>query len=254
MHPTETMRMCLHREAWQCFFKRFARAFLEGWNVIWKFFFTTKVKRSKEPFSQQPWPNSIHEMSWFMPLPPWIVDRSVSCSCRNSYGDWREESGDESKNNSITWTKRKPSTWFSCWERKPVQEVSIILLTFQLRIVWQIFLTKSKADVLITAVKPGRLLEVEVHPNVRTLTEHEAFLSSWCRAFMHKGENVFFLNALQIFRSPASREGPFHVMFVRTSMGSESQDDATKNNVCTCRLTHLFIHEDGDIVHVQLLQ
>ena len=68
--------------------------------------FTAKVKRSKEPFSQQPWPNSIHEMSWFMPLPPWIVHRSVSCSCRNSYGDGCEESGDESKNNSIYLNKK----------------------------------------------------------------------------------------------------------------------------------------------------
>ena len=170
--------------------------------------FTTKVKRSKEPYSQQPWSNSIHEMSWFMPLPPWIVDRSVSCSCRNSYGDWREESGDESKNNSITWTKRKRSTWFPCWERKPVQDVSVILLTFQLRIVWHIFLTKSpaKADTLITAVKTGRLLEVEVHPNFRTLMEDEAFLSSWCRTFMHKGENVFSWTSYRFF---------FHQLHVR---------------------------------------
>ena len=34
----------------------------------------------------------------------------------------------------------------------------------------------------------------------------------------------FFMNALKISLSPASREGPFHVMFVRTSMVSESQD------------------------------
>ena len=46
---------------------------------------------------------------------------------------------------------------------------------------------------------------------------------------MHKGENVFSLNALKDFSlSPASREGPFHVMFVRTSMGSESLDDSYK--------------------------
>ena len=45
---------------------------------------------------------------------------------------------------------------------------------------------------------------------------------------MHTREkNAFFLNALQISLSPASREGPFHVIFVRTSMGSESQH-ATK--------------------------
>ena len=55
--------------------------------------------------------------------------------------------------------------------------------------------------------------------------EHKALLSTWCRPFTHTmEENVFFLNALKISLSPAPREGPFHVMFVRTSMDSESQD------------------------------
>ena len=40
----------------------------------------------------------------------------------------------------------------------------------------------------------------------------------------HTGEKCFFLNALKVSLSPASREGPFHVMFVRTLMDSESQD------------------------------
>ena len=41
-------------------------------------------------------------------------------------------------------------------------------------------LTKSseKADNLITAVKKGRLLEVDVHSNLRTLMEHKDFLST----------------------------------------------------------------------------
>ena len=91
-------------------------------------------------------------------------------------------------------------------------------------------LTKSsaKADNLITAVKTWRLLEVDVHPNFRTLMEYKAFFSAWCRTFMYVREKkLFFVNALQTSLSTASREGPFHVMFVRTYMGSESQD-ATK--------------------------
>ena len=112
-------------------------------------------------------------------------------------------------------------------------------------------LTKSsaKADSLITAVKTVRFLEVDFHLNFRTLVEHKAFLSTWCRTFMHKKETFFSLNALKISLPPASREGPFHVMFWRTSIDSESQD-ATKITFCTRRLTHLFIHEDDDIVHV----
>ena len=44
-------------------------------------------------------------------------------------------------------------------------------------------LTKAaaKADNLITAVKTGRLLNVDIHPDFRTLMEHQAFLSTWCR-------------------------------------------------------------------------
>ena len=82
----------------------------------------------------------------------------------------------------------------------------------------------AKTDILITKVISGRSLEVDVHPNFRTLTEHKAFLTTWCRTFMHTREkNVFFLNDLKISLSPAPREGPFHVMVVKISMDSESQ-------------------------------
>ena len=51
-------------------------------------------------------------------------------------------------------------------------------------------LTKAsaKADNLITAVKTGRWLDVDIHPNFTTLMEHKAFLSPWCRTFMHARE------------------------------------------------------------------
>ena len=39
--------------------------------------------------------------------------------------------------------------------------------------------TSAKADNLITAVKTGRLLDVDIHPNFRTLMEPKAFLSTW---------------------------------------------------------------------------
>ena len=74
----------------------------------------------------------------------------------------------------------------------------------------------AKADNLITAVKTGRLLDVYIHPNFRTPMEHKAFLSTWCRTFLHTQEkNVLFLNALRIPLTPTSREGLFHEMFVR---------------------------------------
>ena len=80
----------------------------------------------------------IHEMFWFMPMPPWIMGGHIWWSCRHSHEDWCEEPGNDSKNNSLTWTQRRQFTWIPCYERKPVQEVFMILLTFQLIIVWQI--------------------------------------------------------------------------------------------------------------------
>ena len=68
-------------------------------------------------------------------------------------------------------------------------------------------LTKAsaKAENLITAVKTGRLLDVDIHPNFRTIMEHKAFLSTWCGTFMHTRErNVLFLNALKISLSLTS--------------------------------------------------
>ena len=54
-------------------------------------------------------------------------------------------------------------------------------------------LTKAsaKAENLITAVKTGRLLDVDIHPNFRTIMEHKAFLSTWCGTFMHTREKMF---------------------------------------------------------------
>ena len=100
------------------------------------------------------------------------------------------------------------------------------------------FLTKvsAKGDNLITAVKTGELLEVEKHPNFRTLMEHKAFLSTSCRTFMHTGEkDVFFQNALMISLAPTPQEGPFHVMFVKNQHTQEPKEP----NVCD--RNHLFV-------------
>ena len=67
------------------------------------------------------------------------------------------------------------------------------------------FLTKvsEKADNLITMVKTGKLLVVDMHPNFRTLMEHKA---RWCRTFIHTRErNVFFPNALKISLTNSAR-------------------------------------------------
>ena len=58
-------------------------------------------------------------------------------------------------------------------------------------------LTKAsaKTDNLITAVQTGKLLDVDSHPDLGTFMEHKAFLSTWCKTFLHTREKeVFFLN------------------------------------------------------------
>ena len=67
----------------------------------------------------------------------------------------------------------------------------------------------AKEANLITAVKTGTLLDVDIHPDFRTLMEHKAFLSTWCRTFMHTREKeVFFLNTLKISLAQTPQEGP----------------------------------------------
>ena len=81
-------------------------------------------------------------------------------------------------------------------------------------------LTKAsaKADNLITAVKKGKLLDGDIHPDFRTLMKHKAFSSNWCKTFMHtKEKEVFFLNTLKISLAQTPQEGPFQVMFCGNS-------------------------------------
>ena len=83
----------------------------------------------------------------------------------------------------------------------------------------------AKADNVITAVKTRRLPDVDIHPDLRTLMEHKAFLSTWCRTFMFTREKeVFFLNTLKSSLAPPTQEGSFEVMFVATHHTQEQQD------------------------------
>ena len=75
-------------------------------------------------------------------------------------------------------------------------------------------LTKAsaKADNLITAVQTRKLLDVDFLPVIRILVELKAFLSTWCKTFLHTTEKeIFFLNTLKIFQGR-----PNQVMFVAT--------------------------------------
>ena len=83
----------------------------------------------------------------------------------------------------------------------------------------------AKADNLVSAVKTGRLQDVDIHPDFRALMEHKAFLSTWCRTFMHTNEKeVFFLNTLKISLAQTPQEGPYQVMFVDTQQTREQKE------------------------------
>ena len=83
----------------------------------------------------------------------------------------------------------------------------------------------AKANNLISAVKRGRLLDVDIHSDFRTLLEHKAFLSSWCRTFMHtRDKEVFFLNSLEICLAPTLQERPFQVLFAGTQQTKEQKE------------------------------
>ena len=90
-------------------------------------------------------------------------------------------------------------------------------------------LTKAsaKADNLITSGTRGRLLDVDTHPDFRTLMEHKAFLSTWCRTFMTKEKRFFFLNTLKISLAPTPQEGSFRVMFVGSNHTQEQKEPKT---------------------------
>ena len=85
-----------------------------------------------------------------------------------------------------------------------------------------------EADNLISVRKTGRLLDVDIHPDLGTLLEHKA-LSTWCRTFMHTREkDILFLNALKISLAATPQEGPCHVMFV----GILHTEDHKELNTC----------------------
>ena len=128
-------------------------------------------------------------------------------SCQFLRGLWMDSSGEvakihmrtDAKNlvttaRTIHLSEHKETIHMISMLRKEACSVSILLI-FQLKNCLADCLTKAsaKADNLITAVKTGKLFEVDIHPNLRTLKEHKAFFSTWCRTFISctQGKRMF---------------------------------------------------------------
>ena len=64
-------------------------------------------------------------------------------------------------------------------------------------------MSKVSAKAIVDLIISGEYKQTVSHEDMmldyRTLMEHKAFLSTWCRTFMHTREKeVFFLNTLKI--------------------------------------------------------
>ena len=87
------------------------------------------------------------------------------------------------------------------FEQEKMCFIGKMIRTKSSQIAWQTASRRlqPKADNLITAVQTGKLLDVDIHLDIRTLMEHKTFLSTWCNTILHTREReVFFLNTLKI--------------------------------------------------------
>ena len=78
----------------------------------------------------------------------------------------------------------------------------------------------------------------DIHPDFRTLMEHKAFLSTWCRTFFaHKGEGSFLPETLtrSLLHQP-TKKGPFQVMFVGTQQTKEQEKLNTRESRVRARM------------------
>ena len=186
-----------------------------------------------------------------MPVLPWIVDGHVRWGCRNSHEDWREEPGDNSKNNSLTWSKKRQLTWFPCCEMKLVQQVYMTLLTFQLRIacsfVWRNYRRRqTNWSQQWKQWGYGKLTFIQTS-ELSWMTWH--FCLHGIEHSCTHGRKMLLPRRIKDFSltSSTSRTVPCNVCEnFHGFWGSRCHE----NNVCTKRLTHLFIHEDDGIAHV----
>ena len=63
--------------------------------------------------------------------------------------------------------------------------------------------------------------------------EHKAFLSTWCKTFLHKREKeVVFLNTLKVSLVLPPQEGPFQVMFAGTQHTEEQKELNARGRRC----------------------
>ena len=86
----------------------------------------------------------------------------------------------------------------------------------------------SKSGHLITAVKTGKLLDVDIHLDFGTLMEHKPSCLLGAEHLCTREKEVFFLNTLKISLAPATQEGSFQVVFVGTQQTGDQKELNTR--------------------------
>ena len=124
------------------------------------------------------------------------------------------------------------------------------LLTFQLRMVVQIVWRSHRRRQTIWSQKWKKETNGCWHsPKPQDSHESQGILCLLMRTFMHTRAIIFLpYKSLTSFRSSSTR-GTI-TCSVCENFHEFWESWCYENNVCTRRLTHKFIHEDDDIVHV----
>ena len=152
-----------------------------------------------------------------------------------------------SKNNSLTYTIGSNPYRFHV-AQKLVQELFMVLLTFQLKIIWEIRFHEvtGKGRQIDHSSENGRLLHVDIHQYYWTVVKYKAFLSNCCGTFMHTWEkDITYESVLVICLTPSTRR-TLQVMFVRALTWFQ-ESRCYVNKVCARRHTHPFLLDDGVI-------
>ena len=247
MPPTETMKMDLHSGAWQCFLqnRESDHQKAERQMEVFADYESQKIKRTMLS-------TTVADLYSFM---------KCFVSCLFLRGLWMDISGEVAEIHMRIDAKNLVTTARTIHlpeQKETIHMISMLQnetcsgnvldlahISTQNCLADCLTMSSAKADNLITAVKTVRLLEVAVRPNFRTLMEHKALLSTWCRTFMHTGEICFLPEYFEVFSSTTftRRTIPYDAReksliwwakCVTHVWARESRCDET--NVCKCTL------------------
>ena len=112
-------------------------------------------------------------------------------------------------------------------ETRKKTSIALLQCTQGTEAYWDRKTGSSKADNLLTALQTEKWLDVDIHPDFGTLMEHKAFLSTWCKTFLHTREKEVFFRSRSLLHKLSPR---------RTISGDVGGNSAA--NDCSRRVMH----------------